>query len=250
MRSLALVLEYDGTEFAGFQSQRSRRTIQGEIEQAIEVIAGERIRVVAAGRTDAGVHASGQVISFTTESCLPAEIWVRALNARLPRSIAVREARDVPSGFHARFGALSRSYRYRIANGTSRGALCRQYRWHVPGRLDENQMAAAIRHLLGHHDFASFAGAGQQTRLGRTTRTIIAADCHRSGDEIDIDVEADGFLPHMVRNIVGTIVQVGRGKLMQSDIPEILAARDRARAGATAPPHGLCLVRIQYGESL
>jgi tRNA pseudouridine38-40 synthase len=203
--------------------------------------------VVGAGRTDAGVHATGQVASFTTESRLGPDEWVGALNAHLPTTIAVRAAWPAPDGFHARFSATSRSYRYAVVNRRPRPAVGRQYRWHVPQPLDEESMRAALGHLRGRHDFASFAGATHDRRVRGTVRTVLAAECVRCGDEIHVDVTADAFLPHMVRNLVGTLVLVGRGTLAPTDIPAILAARDRAAAGPTAPAHGLCLVQVNYG---
>ena len=207
--------------------------MQGELEAAIERITGTRVRVVGAGRTDAGVHAWAQVASFTTESELTARVWQRALNAHLPPTIAAREVRVAPEGFHARFSALSRSYRYTIVNRPVRSAIGRQYHWHVRPPLDVGRMDQAVRALVGRHDFAAYAGSSGDAR-GSTVRTVLRAGCSRFGDEIFVDVEADAFLTHMVRNIVGTLVQVGGG----------------AKKAQTAPPHGLCLVSVNYGDRL
>jgi tRNA pseudouridine38-40 synthase len=248
-KTLALRLEYDGADFAGFQRQRGGRpTIQGELERAIEEIVGQPTTIVGAGRTDAGVHATGQVASFTTESRLGPEQWMGALNARLPHAISVREVWDPGDGFHARFSATSRSYRYTIVNRRPRPAVGRQYRWHVPQALDEVAMATGLAMLLGKHDFASFAGSSPDTRT--TVRTLIHASCARVDDEIVVEVTADAFLPHMVRNVVGTLAEVGRGALPPDALSDILAARDRRKAGPTAPPHGLCLVAVNYGVPL
>jgi tRNA pseudouridine38-40 synthase len=173
------------------------------------------------------------------------EQWLGALNAHLPRAISVREVWDAPEGFHARFSATSRSYRYSIVNRRARPAVGRQYRWHVPQPLDEGAMAAGVSRLIGKHDFASFAGSSPDTR--GTIRTLIQASCARLDDEIVVDVTADAFLPHMVRNVVGTLALVGRGVLPPDALSDILAARDRRKAGPTAPPHGLCLVAVNYG---
>jgi tRNA pseudouridine38-40 synthase len=225
--------------------QPGRLTVQAELERAIGAIAGRPTRVVAAGRTDAGVHATGQVVSFTTESGLAPEQWVGALNAHLPPAIAVRESWAAPDGFHARFSATSRSYRYTILNRPARPAIGRQYRWHIPQPLDEGPMRDGLLRLRGRHDFASFAGASPDRR--GTVRTVLATGCERCGDEIRIDLTADAFLPHMVRNVVGTLALVGRGQLAPSELATILARRVRAAAGPTAPAHGLCLVRVHYG---
>lgn len=168
-----------------------------------------------------------------------------ALNAHLPAAIAVQHVWDAPDGFHARFSAISRSYRYTIFNRRQRPALSRRYRWHVPQSLDVAAMAAALTPLLGKHDFASFAGTTPEAR--GTVRTVIQASCDPSGDEIVVAMIADAFLPHMVRNVVGTLVEIGRGALSPDEIVNILATRDRREAGPTAPPHGLCLVAVNYG---
>lgn len=186
-------------------------------------------------------------MSFTTESRLGPDEWARALNAHLPPTIAVRRAVAVPDGFHARFSARSREYRYTILNRPTRAAVGRQYRWHVPQPLDVEAMSRAVAVLVGRHDFASFAG---DARRENTERTLLSAACRRDGDDVLVEVAADAFLPHMVRNVVGTLVQVGKGCLEASELATILASCDRSRAAATAPPHGLCLVRVNYGDAL
>jgi tRNA pseudouridine38-40 synthase len=193
------------------------------------------------------VHATGQVVSFTTESSLSPERWVGALNAHLPPTIAVREAWAAPDGFHARFSATSRQYRYTIVNRPARPAIGRQYCWHVPQPLDEGLMDAALVHLRGRRDFASFAGQSPNRGGRHTVRSVLAAACVRRGEEVRFELTADAFLPHMVRNVVGTLARVGRGVLAPDDVDTILAARDRAAAGPTAPAHGLCLIRVNYG---
>ncbi len=206
-------------------------------------------RVAGAGRTDAGVHATGQVASFTTESRLATEAWARALNAHLPSTIAALAVREMPDGFHARFSAASREYRYTILNRPVRSALERDRVWHVAAALDVAAMAGSLADLVGQHDFAAFAGASASLRAGASTiRTVLSAACRREVDHLQVDICANAFLPHMVRNLVGTLVQVGRGSLEPAAIGTILASRDRRRAGPTAPPDGLCLVRVHYGD--
>lgn len=202
--------------------------------------------MAAAGRTDAGVHATGQVVSFTTESKLSAEQWVRALNAHLPPAVAVCRAVDVPDDFHARYSAASREYRYTILNRPTRPAIGRQYAWWVRQPLDAAAMHAAVQLLVGTHDFAAFAGASDRTS---TVRTVLAAAVSHEPPHLWIDIAANAFLLHMVRNVVGTLVEIGKGCLEASELATILASCDRSRAAATAPPHGLCLVRVRYGDA-
>jgi len=195
------------------------------------------------------VHATGQVASFTTESRLTTEVWTRALNAHLPSTIAALAVREMPAGFHARFSAASREYRYTILNRPARSALERGRVWHLAASLDAAAMAAALTALVGQHDFAAFAGTSAELRAGSSTiRTVLRAACRREGEHLQVELCADAFLPHMVRNVVGTLVLVGRGSLEPAAIESILAGRDRRRAGPTAPPDGLCLVRVNYGD--
>lgn len=245
MRKFALVVEYDGTDFAGFQLQRTARTVQGALEQALLSVTREAVRVAGAGRTDAGVHAWGQVVSFATGSRWEASELLRALNAVLPEDVAVLRCIEVPDSFHARFSAARREYVYRILNRPFRSALERRRAWHVAWPLDEAVMHQGCLALEGRHDFASFSGAG---RRERTIRTVWAASCQRAGDEIRMKITADAFLPHMVRNIVGTLIWLGTGKLDLARFVEILRAGDRSLAGPTAPPWGLYLAGVDYGE--
>ena len=249
MRNVLLVLEYDGTEFHGFQWQPGLRTIQAELERALHQITGEQIRVVGAGRTDAGVHAAGQAVSFRTTSRLATARLVGALNAVLPRDVVVRSGREVPLEFHARYSAWGRAYRYSIWNAGTPTALRRLYTYHWPGHLDVDAMRLAARSLVGTHDFASFAGSadGVGRGTGRTTlRTVYWADCRREGNLVEIDVAANAFLPHMIRNLVGTLLWVGGGRIDQEDFAAILASRDRTVAGPAAPARGLCLAEVYY----
>ncbi|MHB1004467.1 MAG: tRNA pseudouridine(38-40) synthase TruA [Chloroflexota bacterium] len=244
-RKLALVVEYDGTEFAGFQYQPGRRTVQGELEAALLAVTQERVRVAGAGRTDAGVHALGQVASFVTTTRLVPEVLQRALNAVLPDDVAVLRCREVPDAFHARFSAQSREYFYLIINRPERSALCWQRAHHVPLPLDEATMDEACRLLVGKHDFASFCGAG---RREKTVRTVLYATCRRQAERVLVEVTADAFLPHMVRNIVGTLIWLGTGKLDLPAFAKIFGGGRRSLAGPTAPPRGLYLARVNYGN--
>lgn len=182
-------------------------------------------------------------MSFTTEKAIP---WFRALNAHLPPSIAVVRAVEVGDDFHARYSAVSRAYRYTILNRPARGPVGRQYAWHVPQPLNAAGMHAAVQQLVGTHDFAAFAGASDRTN---TVRTLISASVALRSDLVEIGLEANAFLPHMVRNVVGTLVEVGKGCLEAPELATILASCDRSRAAATAPPHGLCFVRVRYGDA-
>jgi tRNA pseudouridine38-40 synthase len=240
-------IEYDGTDFLGYQIQAVGRTVQGELEKSLAQVTGAAIRVDGAGRTDAGVHALGQVIAFNA-------IWRhtltdlhRALNATLPHDIVVRDLKIVEDGFHPRFSALSRSYRYTIINQPWPSALQRCYAHHVREPLDVTAMRTASQYLLGSHDFASF---GQPPQGEITVREVTQADWLVEGKRLIFDISANAFLYRMVRTIVGTLLQIGAGRLAPADMEQILAARDLTRSAAPAPAHGLCLMRVTYpGEN-
>jgi tRNA pseudouridine38-40 synthase len=252
VRFFRVTLSYDGTAYAGWQVQADARTIQAEVERALQAVTGRGVRVVASGRTDAGVHALGQVISFACETRLPAPTLGRALDANLPADILVMEACEAPHGFHAIRDAIGKRYRYVIQDGSQRDVFARAYAWHVPQRLDVAAMSEAARSLVGRHDFSSFEASG--SRRASSVRTISELVVQRRpGDHLErmvIEVEADGFLYNMVRNIVGTLVEVGRAKRPVSWPSEVLAARDRRRAGMTAPSHGLFLLRVWYKDAM
>lgn len=252
MRTFKLTLSYDGTAYAGWQIQAGVRTIQAELERALQTILGQPIRAVASGRTDAGVHALGQVVSFVGATRLTPETLRKALNANLPPDIAVRDCREVHAAFHALRDAVCKRYRYLIHDEPVRDVFCRAYVWQIPQPLDVSAMQTAAQTLRGTHDFASFETSGSE-RLS-TVRTISDILVRRCAGEcsgrIEIEVEANGFLYNMVRNIVGTLVDVGRRKHPPAKLAEVLAARDRRAAGATAPPQGLFLVRVSYGAAL
>lgn len=242
-----MTVAYDGTEFAGFQVQPGRRTVQGTLEDGLARVLGEGVRVDGAGRTDAGVHATGQVVSFRTEHTLATRDLQRALNAVLPADCAVRQVGEAALDFHARYRARARSYRYTIWNGSVRLVLGRQYAYHWRSFLDVTAMDAASGALLGRHDFASFSGSTRgRDRPVDLVRTLYRLRCWRDGDRVVIDATADAFLPHMVRNLVGTLIPVGAGRARPEDVRVILDARDRRLAGPTAPARGLCLTDVWY----
>jgi tRNA pseudouridine38-40 synthase len=248
MTTFRLTLAYDGSEFAGWQRQPGTRTIQGELEETLGRITGTRPKCIASGRTDAGVHALGQVVSFTSDTSLAPEVLTKALNAELPEDMLVFDVAVAPTGFHALRDALRKRYRYVIEDGRVRDLFDRKYVWHIYRKLDVEAMAQAAAALVGTHDFASFETTGS-SRL-TTVRTIFDLLVERRMAErterVIIEVEADGFLYNMVRNIVGTLVQVGKGKESPNWPAEVLAQRDRTKAGMTAPALGLFLVGVEY----
>ena len=244
LRILRLVLAYDGTAYAGWQIQPTAATVQGVLTAAARTLLGATTRVTGASRTDAGVHARRQVVSVRTEGTLPAAAVVRALNARLPPDIRVRAAAEAPPGFDARRAARAKRYAYLIDDGPVADPLLRRYAWHVPVRLDAARMRGALAALRGRHDFSAFCAAA-----GRGTTPVCdigALHVLRRRERIAIVVSADRFLHHMVRNIVGSGVVVGRGARDPGWVGDVLASRDRRRAGPTAPAHGLTLLRVVY----
>ncbi len=249
MRNIKLVLAYDGTEFAGWQIQPDAATIQGTLTEAIERLTQERVLPQGSGRTDAGVHALAQVATFATASSVPTENFAKALNGMLPPAVRVLQVSEVPAWFHARKSATGKTYRYRM----HRGAICppflARYVWPFPYPLDEPAMSEAAGMVTGEHDFTSFAAAdperGRDEEVSNV-RTISASEWKREGEEFVYTVHGSGFLHHMVRNMVGTFLLVGKGTVTPSAIREILEARNRSAAGATAPANGLYLVRVDY----
>ncbi len=248
MRNLKLVLSYDGTEFSGWQVQPGAATIQGALALAIGRVTGENILPQGSGRTDAGVHALGQVASFGTQSPIPPENLVIALNDILPGAIRVLEASEVPGEFHARKSARAKTYRYRMYRGAICSPFIARYVWHYPYPLDEDQMQEVAGMIVGEQDFTSFAAVDPER--GReemsNVRQIFSSSWERQSDEFVYTVRGNGFLHHMVRNLVGTFVLAGKGALRASDLTRILEARLRSAAGATAPASGLCLVNVEY----
>jgi tRNA pseudouridine38-40 synthase len=239
------VVEYDGTDYLGFQVQAQGRTVQGEIEGTLAAVTQERIRIIGAGRTDSGVHAQGQVIAFSTAWRHPVEELQRALNAVLPADIAVHELRPVARGFHPRFDAVGREYRYTILNQPLRSPLARRFAYHFSRPLDVAAMNEAAGILVGSHDFASFGRAPQGDN---TVRQVYRALWTPEEPFVYFDIVANAFLYRMVRSLVGTLLLVGTGELSSDGLEEILQAADRDRAGQVAPAHGLCLMKVNYSE--
>jgi tRNA pseudouridine38-40 synthase len=266
VRNLRLILAYDGADFAGWQVQPGRMTVQGALASAIGRLSGENVLPQGSGRTDAGVHALAQVASFTTESSIPADNWARALNDILPASIRVTEVTEAPPEFHARKSAHAKTYRYRI----HRGAICppflARYVWHYPYPLDQAAMIAAAGVIVGEHDFTSFAAVdpervermvaeenlhdgerpGQAEYRVSNVRTIFSSSWVRESGELVYTVRGSGFLHHMVRNLVGTFLLIGKGTVSMEEFRGILEARERRAAGPTAPAGGLYLVSVEY----
>jgi tRNA pseudouridine38-40 synthase len=244
MRTFKVTLAYDGTEFAGWQLQAGPRTVQGVLEAALEPFDNRRIVVHAAGRTDAGVHASGQVVSFSLESEITPDALLRALNVRLPDDVRAMRVEEAPLDFNARFHAQRKTYHYAIHTGAVVPPQIRHFVWHIPQPLAIDAMNAAAAQLLGEHDFAGFQAAGGDV-LG-TRRQIVRSLVSQRDNQVVYEVTGSGFLRHMVRNIVGTLVDIGRGRRPVADMARVLASRDRAIASATAPPHGLTLWCVDY----
>lgn len=249
MRTLKLTLAYDGTAYAGWQWQPGQPTVQGVLEAALEKVTGAGGgRTLASGRTDAGVHALGQVVGLRTASRLECPVLLRALNANLPDDVAVLDVSEAPRDFHPIRDARAKRYRYVIHDGPVRDVFHRRWSWHVPTRLDEEAMDRAAAGLTGRHDFRSFqtTGAPRKSTV-RTLRELWVRRRPAPEEHLVLtEVEADGFLYNMVRAIVGTLVEVGRGAEPESWPAEVLAAADRARAGPTAPPQGLVMVSVRY----
>ncbi|MBI5787768.1 MAG: tRNA pseudouridine(38-40) synthase TruA [Candidatus Schekmanbacteria bacterium] len=244
MSNIKLTIAYDGSGYCGWQVQKGRLTIQGVLEESLSRIEKKPVTLYGAGRTDAKVHAWGQTANFHTDVTLPPLVWQKAINRLLPKDIVIKEAVPVPDDFHARHSALHKHYRYRILLSKFHCPFERNYAWHIPYRLDLDAMKRAADYLLGEHNFSSFQGTGSD--IETTVRNMEGLTLELRENILQIDLTADGFLRHMVRNIVGTLVEVGRGKLFPDAITEILAARDRSKAGQTAPPQGLCLISVGY----
>ncbi len=247
MPSFKITIAYDGTRYVGWQRQDNGVSVQGLIEEALGELDERDVTVHGAGRTDSGVHAMGQVANFTLVRDTPPDVVVRLLNHKLPPDIRVRSAEEVAASFHARFSATSKSYRYRLWNADVLDPFERAYAWHVPGPLDVAAMIDAARVLVGRHDFAAFQTVGGAT--GPTERTIAQSSLVAAERGlVTYEVTGDGFLRHMVRAIAGTLVDIGKGRHPAGWMRDVIASRDRAQAGKTAPAHGLFLVRVDYGD--
>jgi len=244
MRNILLKIEYEGTGYSGWQYQKNARSIQETIEAALKRITSRRARLISCGRTDAGVHALGHIANFKTDSDIELFKLQRALNSVLPKDIAIKETREVPLEFHSRFAAKSKTYRYTIINGRAPSAISRNFTVHIPYKLNLPLMKKEAKVLSGKHDFKSFQAAGHDERS--SVRTVKKLIIKKSGGKIIIDVEADGFLYNMVRNIAGTLIDIGRGKIPAGSMARILKAKNRKLAGQTAPAKGLCLMEVKY----
>ncbi|MFX3624239.1 MAG: tRNA pseudouridine(38-40) synthase TruA [Ectobacillus sp.] len=247
MERIKCTIAYDGTNFSGYQIQQEKRTVQQEIEAVLQKLhKGEHIRVYASGRTDASVHAAGQVIHFDSPLQLPEERWEAALNALLPKDIAVIEAEKAAPDFHARFHVATKEYRYRVLLSKKKDVFKRNYVYHYPYSLNLSAIEAATLHFIGTHDFTSFCSA--KTEIEDRVRTIYELEMVRQGEELVFRFVGNGFLYNMVRIIVGTLLDIGQGKIEPEAVPDILRARDRRLAGKTAPGHGLYLWQVNYNN--
>jgi tRNA pseudouridine38-40 synthase len=246
---VVLIVEYDGTNYYGFQWQPGAPTIQGEIEAAVKRLTGEELRVIAASRTDTGVHARGQVVGFRTDSLLPEDAFVGGLNYYLRCDIAVKAAYRVDDSFNVRRDAISREYSYCICNSRVRSPMLAGRALQVVSPLDTATANLACESLVGEHDFASFT-TGDGTGLKTTVRRVISAGLEREGDQVTFDIEASSFLPHQVRNTVGVLVRVGLGKMSVAEFKSIMDAREPGAAGPTVPACGLCLNKVNYPSPL
>jgi tRNA pseudouridine38-40 synthase len=250
MRNLKVTLSYDGAEFSGWQVQPDVSTVQGTLASAIGRITGEKVLPQGSGRTDAGVHALAQVMTFVTESSVPTGNFLKAMNDILPASVRVLEVEEAPPGFHARHAAKAKTYRYRIYRESICPPFLARYVWHFPYRLAEEEMGRAAELVVGEHDFTSFAAVdperGREESHASNVRKVFSSTWERVGDELVYTVRGSGFLHHMVRNLVGTFILVGKGTLRVEDVTRILEARNRSAAGATAPASGLYLVNVEY----
>ncbi|MDE5415792.1 tRNA pseudouridine(38-40) synthase TruA [Alkalihalobacterium chitinilyticum] len=245
MRRYRCIISYDGTEFSGFQIQPQARTVQGELEKALKKIhKNEIIQVYGSGRTDATVHAVGQVIHFDTPLNIPAEKWGRALSANLPNDIVVQEVAEADADFHARFHVIRKEYRYRVLNRKVPDVFCRNYTYHFPQELNVQKMKEAAKVLLGTHDFTSFCSAGSP--VVDKVRTIYELNIIQQDDELIFSIIGNGFLYNMVRIIVGTLLEAGTGKREVDEMKDLILAKDRTAAGKTAPGHGLYLWKVDY----
>ena len=245
MRNIKLTIEYDGKNFPGWQSQPGKVSIQTEIENAIKSITGEEVQIIASGRTDAGVHALGQVANFHTETNIPIKQIPYAINSKLTKSIVIKDAEEVDDRFHSRYNCKQKTYRYIINNSEFPSALNRYREFHMPYKLDIEKMKKAIKHFEGEHDFAGFKSSGGSEKK-TTVRNLTRCELIEDGNRIMIELTGNGFLYNMVRIISGTIVDIGLGKINVDEIDEIIASKDRTRAGKTLPPHGLYLVKVEY----
>ena len=248
MRNIKLTIEYDGKDFNGWQKQPNKLNIQGEIERAIEEVTGEKVDLIASGRTDAWVHALAQVANFKIQNMsIPVEKIPYALNSKLKKSIRIQSAEEVDDKFHSRYACKKKTYRYTINNSEQGTAIYRNMQYHYPNKLDAQKMNEGAKYLIGEHDFKSFKASGTSSKS--SVRTIYNAEVTQTGNQITIELTGNGFLYNMVRIIAGTLVEVGEGKIKPSDVKRILEAQDRLQAGKTLPANGLMLINVEYEEN-
>lgn len=248
MRNIKLTIEYDGKCYNGWQKQPNKLNIQGEIERAIEEVTGEKVDLIASGRTDAGVHALAQVANFKIQNMsIPVEKIPYALNSKLKKSIRIQSAEEVDDKFHSRYICKKKTYRYTINNSEQGTAIYRNMQYHYPNKLDAQKMNEGAKYLIGEHDFKSFKASGTSSKS--SVRTIYNAEVTQTGNQITIELTGNGFLYNMVRIIAGTLVEVGEGKIKPSDVKRILEAQDRLQAGKTLPANGLMLINVEYEEN-
>ncbi len=244
MRNIKLTIEYDGKDFNGWQKQPNKLNIQGTIEQAIKCITGEDVELNASGRTDAGVHAIGQVANFKTDSKIPIEKFAIAINSRLKKSIVIKKAEEVDERFHSRLSCKKKTYRYIINNSEEGSAIYRNLETHIPQKLDVSKMEQAVKYFEGEHDFKAFKASGTSSKS--SVRTIYEAKVYQKDEKIFIELTGNGFLYNMVRIIAGTLVDVGMGKIEPEEITQIINEGKRENAGKTLPPNGLYLLKVMY----
>jgi tRNA pseudouridine38-40 synthase len=249
MARMKVTVAYDGTDFAGYQIQPSGRTVQGTIQSVLgKMHKGQPIPISASGRTDAGVHAMGQVFHFDTNLTIPDSAWAKALNAMLPDDILIKRVEETDASFHSRFSATSKEYHYKLYTAKQPDVFKRNHAWYYPYPLSIEDMKMACEHLIGTHDFTSFSSS--RSEVADKTRTIYELSIEENGEELAFKIKGSGFLYNMVRIIVGTLIEVGQGKRTPDEISLILAALDRTAAGKTAPAHGLYLYEVKYEEKI
>ena len=244
MRNIKLTIEYDGKDFNGWQKQPNKLNIQGEIERAIKDITGEEVDLIASGRTDAGVHALGQVANFKTESNIPVEKIPIALNTKLKRSIRILVAEEVDERFHSRYNCKKKTYRYVINNSANGTAIYRNLEYNFSQKLNADKMNEAVKYFIGEHDFKGFKASGTSSKS--SVRTIYDAKVYKNGDRVNIELTGNGFLYNMVRIIAGTLIEVGIEKILPDQMTDIINSKERIKAGKTLPPNGLYLVKVEY----
>jgi tRNA pseudouridine38-40 synthase len=248
VRNIKLTIEYDGKDFNGWQKQPNKLNIQGEIERAIYNVTGEEVKLNASGRTDAGVHALGQVANFKTNSNIPINKFAIAINSKLKKSIVIKNAEEVEERFHSRYNCKQKTYRYVINNSTQGTAIYRDLEYHIPQKLDIEKMKRAVKFFEGEHDFKAFKASGTSSKS--SVRTIYNAEVKEDGDKILIELTGNGFLYNMVRIISGTLVDVGLNKIPVEEISNIIEKGKRENTGKTLPPHGLYLVSVKYEQNI